>query len=80
MATAACRDNETTNVRFNEVYLAMRVEVDADAEKSGMHKASDFAENYVQLLGREDVRSCRVHVLKREDFERLSFKPKRVAL
>lgn len=77
MANAACRDNESTNVRFNEVYLAMRVEVDADAKKSGMNKASDFAANYEQILAREDVRSCRVSVLEREDFKTLRFKPKR---
>lgn len=80
MATAACRDNENTNVRFNEVYLAMRIEVDADAEKSGMNKASDFATNYEAILAREDIRSCRVAVLEREDFADLKFKPKRFDL
>lgn len=77
MANAACRDNESTNVRFNEVYLAMRVEVDSDAEKSGMNKASDFAVNYEQILAREDIRSCRVNVLERDDFKNLKFKSKR---
>lgn len=80
LCNVACRDNETTNVRFNEVYLAMRVEVDADAEKSGMNKASDFAANYQQLLVREDVRSCRVTVMEREDFTELRFRPKKFEL
>lgn len=78
LATAACRDNDTTNVRFNEVYLAMRVEIDSDAEKSGMNKASDFAANYEQILAREDVRSSRISVMQREDFTDLKVKPKRV--
>lgn len=80
MANAACRDNENTNVRFNEVYLAMRVEVDADAEKSGMNKASDFAANYEQILAREDIRSCRLNVFEREDFNNLKFQPKKFEL
>lgn len=80
LANAACRDNETTNIRFNEVYLAMRVEVDADAEKSGMNKASDFAANYEQILARNDVKSCRVYVHEREDFKTLRFKPKKFDL
>lgn len=80
LCNAACRDNETTNVRFNEVYLATRVEVDADAEKSGMNKASDFAENYVQLLAREDTRSCRVTVMERGDFTNLRYNPKKFEL
>jgi hypothetical protein len=28
MANVACRDKKETNVRFNEVYLTLRVEVD----------------------------------------------------
>lgn len=80
LANVACRDNESTNVRFNEVYLAMRVEVDSDAENSGMNKASDFAANYEQILAREDIRSCRINVLERDDFKNLKFKPKNFEL
>ncbi|KAF7671880.1 hypothetical protein GT037_010103 [Alternaria burnsii] len=36
MSTAAARENEKTNVRFNEVYLCFRVEVDEQAEKHGV--------------------------------------------
>lgn len=78
MATAACRDNESTNVRFNEVYLALRVEVDSMAEQTGMNKASDFAVNYEEILKREDVRSMRVSVFAKEDIKDLKVKGKKV--
>lgn len=78
MATAACRDNESTNVRFNEVYLALRVEVDSMAEQTGMNKASDFAVNYEEILRREDVRSMRVSVFAKEDIRELKVKGKKV--
>ena len=63
MATAACRENEYTNVRFNEVYLAFRVEVDDMAERNGVVRASDFAVVYEQMLARKDIRSSRVRVV-----------------
>jgi hypothetical protein len=44
------------------VYLALRVEVDEDAEKHGVVKASEFAGVYEKLLGMGEVRSSRVRV------------------
>lgn len=72
-ATAACRENEKTNVRFNEVYLAFRVEVDEDAKKHGVTSASEFAEVYKQMLDRKDVKSSRVRVETPEDLAVLRF-------
>ncbi|RYO89582.1 hypothetical protein DL763_005610 [Monosporascus cannonballus] len=43
MATVACRENAVTNVRFNEVFLAFRIEVDEVAAQNGATSASDFA-------------------------------------
>lgn len=63
MATAACRENEHTNVRFNEVYLAFRVEVDEMAERNRVVRASDFAAVYEEILARKDIRSSRVRVV-----------------
>ncbi|KAI9709265.1 MAG: hypothetical protein M1820_003385 [Bogoriella megaspora] len=68
MATVACRDNEQTNVRFNEVYLALRVEVDSSAERTGAAKASDFARSYETILARPDIRSSRISVRNQRDF------------
>ena len=69
MAHAASRENVNTNVRFNEVYLAVRVEVDEEAEKHGVTKASDFAKVYIKLLERQDVRSSRVWIRKPSDID-----------
>jgi len=74
MATAACRENETTNVRFNEVYLAFRVEVDEDAAQHGTASASEFALIYEELLTRSEIRSSRVRVDTPEDLTDLKAK------
>ncbi|KAK5999301.1 hypothetical protein QM012_005576 [Aureobasidium pullulans] len=50
LANVACRDLETTNIRFNEVYLNLRVEVDESARQTGFFKATDFAKNYQEIL------------------------------
>lgn len=71
MANAACRDNESTNVRFNEVYLAFRVEENSSAAKTGAVKASDFAKVYEGVLARTDIRSSRVIVNVPEDMKQL---------
>lgn len=76
MANAACRENATTNVRFNEIYLGTRVEVDAVAARTGNMKSSEFARVYERILSRPEVRSCRVTVLGRSDVENLNFKKK----
>lgn len=76
MAGNACREIGQTNVRFNEVYLGFRVEIDEVAENSNSShpmKASDFAAHYQKLLDRPDIRSCRVNFLKFEDVDELKF-------
>ncbi|KAM0717519.1 hypothetical protein Q7P37_007371 [Cladosporium fusiforme] len=59
---AAARENEDTNVRFNEIYLCYRVENDKDAIEHGVTKSSEFANVYRILLDAADVRSSRVVV------------------
>jgi hypothetical protein len=76
MANAACRENAETNISFNEIYLATRVEVDEAAEKSGTIKASEFATVYEQLLGRSDIKGSRINVFGRDDLKELKYKPK----
>jgi hypothetical protein len=76
MATAACRENEATSVRFNEIYLAFRVEVDEVAAQNGTTSASDFALVYEQILDRPDIRSSRVRVESVEDLKDLKYKRK----
>jgi hypothetical protein len=76
MAVAACRELHGTNIRFNEVLLAFRVEVDQDAEKSGAMKSSDFAKNYETILGETTVKGCRIRVEGYDDLGKLSYRPK----
>jgi hypothetical protein len=76
MANIACRDLLDTNIRFNEVFLGFRVEVDTSAVKNSVVKASDFAENYQKLLGSPKIRSCRVTVLVPEDVGSLKYNRK----
>ncbi|KAF1961738.1 NAD(P)-binding protein [Byssothecium circinans] len=71
MANAAARELEKTNVRFNEVYLAFRVEIDAEAEKHGAVKSSQFGNVYAMLLGKSDIRSERVLVIEEGDMTTL---------
>ena len=76
MANVACRDNAETNVRFNEVYLATRIEVDSMAEQSGSMKASDFSIVYTEMLSRPEIKSCRISVYTKEDLKDLKYKKK----
>ncbi|KAF2670948.1 short-chain dehydrogenase/reductase-like protein SDR [Microthyrium microscopicum] len=76
LANVACRENAKTNIRFNEVYLACRVDYDSVAEGKGVISSSKFADNYEQILSRPDIKGCRVSVLKPEDIEELKFEKK----
>lgn len=76
MAVAACRELQETNIRFNEVFLCRRVEIDRNAEKSGAMRSSDFARNYETILRSPDVKGCRIRVETFEDLINLSIKSK----
>jgi NAD(P)-dependent dehydrogenase (short-subunit alcohol dehydrogenase family) len=80
LANVACRDNKETNVRFNEVYLSLRVEVDESAEKKGFFKASTFAETFQEILTRPEIQSSRISVFEKQDMKELKFKEKRLEL
>lgn len=72
----AARETADTNVRFNEAYLALRVEVDEDAAVHGVSSASEYAAVYEAILDREDIRGSRVGVWKVEDMKDLKVSPK----
>ncbi|KAL9090843.1 MAG: hypothetical protein Q9159_001784 [Coniocarpon cinnabarinum] len=76
MCLAAARENESANVRFNEVYLAFRVEVDEEAVQHNVTKASDFATVYESVLADRSVRSSRVWVQNPEDMKKLRYQKK----
>ncbi|KAK5127842.1 hypothetical protein LTR85_004959 [Meristemomyces frigidus] len=76
MANVGCRDNADTNVRFNEVYLACRVEVDSSAKKTGAMKASDFAPVYEVILSKPEIKGCRISVHGPADLKDLKVKKK----
>ncbi|KAJ1323880.1 SDR family NAD(P)-dependent oxidoreductase [Microdochium nivale] len=78
MASIACRDNESTNVRFNEAYLAFRVQVDALDNPYGIPdimSSSDFAKTYEQILdGSGKARkSCRMLLEDHIDVDEVRF-------
>ncbi|KAL4883941.1 hypothetical protein BJY04DRAFT_19065 [Aspergillus karnatakaensis] len=73
MCIAGARENIDTNVRFNEIYLAFRVEVDESAEQHGVVKASEFAHVYETLLDKPEIRSSRVSVITPEDIKDLKY-------
>nr|POF02484.1 hypothetical protein CFP56_58115 [Quercus suber] len=73
---AAARENESTNVRFNEIYLSFRVEVDADAIVHGVTKASDFARVYETIVANPEIRGSRVHVETLDDLKSLRYHKK----
>ncbi|KAJ5782465.1 Short-chain dehydrogenase/reductase SDR [Penicillium paradoxum] len=75
-ATAAARENEATNVRFNELYLSFRVEVDESAVEHGVTKASYFANVYELMLATPEVRSSRVRVDDVDDIKKLKIQKK----
>ncbi|RDW80268.1 hypothetical protein BP6252_04906 [Coleophoma cylindrospora] len=76
MANVACRDNADTNVRFNEVYVGVRIEVDVVAEKTGAMKSSDFSSVYEELLSRPEIDCCRVTVYGKDDLKDLKYRKK----
>lgn len=82
MANVACRDNETTNVRFTEVYLAFRVQVDKTINPFGLQmlilSSDEFSKTYEQILeGKErGVKGCRVWVENEGDVENLRYEKK----
>lgn len=76
MANVACRDNTDTSVRFNEVYLNCRVEVDSSAAQTGAMKSSDFARSYTELLSRPEIKSSRIIVSTHDDLKDLKHKKK----
>lgn len=76
LATAASRENAATNVRFNEVYLTFRVEVDEVAAQNGTTSASEFASVYEGVLARTEIRSSRVRVASLEDIKDLKYERK----
>jgi hypothetical protein len=73
MCVAGSRENLEGNIRFNEVYLSFRVEVDEDAAEHGVVYASEFASVYELILASPDVRSMRVRVDSKEDMKTLRY-------
>lgn len=77
MANVACRDNKTTNVRFNEVYLAFRVQTEDSGTspwgERDVMSSSEFGKMYEQIMDGDgkSVRSCRFLLEEPRDVEEL---------
>jgi len=76
LSNVACRDNEKTSVRYNEVYLGARVEIDSVAEGTGAIKSSEFADVYTELLSRPEIKSSRISVATKDDLKDLKHNKK----
>ncbi|KAH6867504.1 hypothetical protein B0T10DRAFT_572251 [Thelonectria olida] len=78
LATVACRELADTNVRFNEVWLAFRVEHDKVAKEKGGTSigSSVLAPHYEQILARPEISASRVRLLRPEDIANLKFQKK----
>lgn len=78
MATVACRELADTNIRFNEVFLNLRVDYDAVAKEKGggSMAASEFARHYEEILSRPEVNACRVSIRAPGDVRELRFEKK----
>jgi hypothetical protein len=75
LINVAIRENAKTNVRANEIYLAARVDYDANVKEGGM-KASEFGKVYEGLLADDRIRGSRVSVRGHADLTDLKWKPK----
>ncbi|WQF76839.1 Putative NAD(P)-binding domain superfamily [Colletotrichum destructivum] len=71
MAYLAIKGLADTNVCFNEIYLAQRVEVDVVAEEHGTMKSSIFGRVYANILAKTDLKGCRVRVESESDVDNL---------
>ncbi|KAI7171212.1 hypothetical protein KC324_g10996 [Hortaea werneckii] len=67
MANVASRELARTSIRFNEVYLNLRVDFDGP----GTVRPSGFAENYVKLLQDKTIKWSRINVTSRADIANL---------
>jgi hypothetical protein len=78
MANVACLELSDTNVRFNEVFLNIRVDYDAVAKEKGPSSmgASEFAVHYEELLSRTEINACRVSIRAPGDVRELKFQKK----
>ncbi|KAH7268148.1 hypothetical protein MRS44_011567 [Fusarium solani] len=76
LANVACRELADTNVRFNEVWLAFRVEHDVAAAKHGSIGSSAFAPHYEQILARPEISASRVRLAKPADITNFTYSKK----
>jgi hypothetical protein len=62
VATIASRINESRDIRFNNVHLATRVEVDEGGAELEVMTASDFVSISRKIFARPEIRSTRMRV------------------
>lgn len=75
MCISAARELAGTNVRFNELYIAPRVEVDSSAAKTGAMPSSTFAQVWQNVLEDKSATGCRVSVHNEQDLHKLALQP-----
>ena len=76
MCYSACKSLADTNVRFNEIYLGRRVQVDSVAVQAGLMKSSTFGRVYTNIISNTEVKSCRIRVENEGDVDELRLERK----
>ncbi|KAL2678711.1 hypothetical protein Neosp_009462 [[Neocosmospora] mangrovei] len=78
LANVACRELAESSIRFNEVWLAFRVEHDEMAAKNGSVGSSAFAPHYERILSRPEISASRVRLAKPADISDFTWSKKLV--
>lgn len=72
MANVASRELAQTNVRFNEVFLNLRVDFDGPDSV----RPEEFSYNYEQLLQNKNINGSRISIKSRSDIADLKWEAK----
>lgn len=75
MASATAFEILNTNVRFNELYLNIRVDADSDATEHGAAKGPSLAKVYEAVFG-DNFRSQKIKVSTSDEISTLNLFPK----
>jgi hypothetical protein len=88
LCAVGSRELADTNVRFNEVYLAFRVEYDDNLQKGqssipevdwsqiGWARASEFARHYDGILDNEKIRGMQVNIMSKDEMDSSNYEAK----
>jgi hypothetical protein len=88
LCAVGSRELAETNVRFNEVYLAFRVEYDENLQKGqssipgvdwsqiGWATASEFARHYNGILQNDNLRGMQINIMNKAQMDSSNYEAK----